>query len=242
MAEVFTPRTKAPEQDNKYYRLIAGGGYSPCIPGRPNYSPDGKSALNNCVGYSWGRMAELEQDPAIKVGCYPGHSYPSDAYVWLSNSQKQGFKTGSVPKLGAVAVWVSNRNPRRGHVANVEKVNSDGSWKSSESGLDTRPSWWSNTYNSKSYKAGYKFLGFIYSPTEWVEKKPTPAPAFKKGDKVRIIAKGNSQASGKGIPSGGIGYVRYVLRIIVGAVYPYQVGSSNGVTTGFYKAEALKKL
>ena len=90
MAEIFTPRTKAPEQDNKYYRLIAGGGVSPCIAGRPNYSPDGKSALNNCVGYSWGRMAELEQDPAIKVGCYPGHSYPSDAYVWLSNSQKQG--------------------------------------------------------------------------------------------------------------------------------------------------------
>ena len=241
MAEnIFVPRTQVPREDNKYYRLIAGGGVSPCIPGRPNYSEDGKSALNNCVGYSWGRMAELEQDPAIKVGCYPGHSYPSDAYVWLENSKKQGFKTGMTPKLGAVAVWVSNRNKKLGHVGNVEKVYADGSWQSSESGYDTRPSWWSNHYNAKSYKGGYSFKGFIYSPTEW--KEPEPVPDLKKGDKVKITGRGNSQASGKGIPAGGIGYVRYILRIIVGAAYPYQVGSLNGVTTGFYKADALKKL
>lgn len=240
MANIFTPRTKAPEQNNKYYRLIAGGGVSPCIAGRPNYAPDGKSALNNCVGYSWGRMAELEKDPVIKVGCYPGHSYPSDAYLWLDNSKKQGFKTGLTPKLGAVAVWISNRNKKKGHVGNVEAINADGSWKSSESGLDTSPSWWSNTYNKKSYKAGYSFLGFIYSPTEWTEKEPEPE--FKKGDKVRIIARGNSQASGKGLPAGGIGYTRYILKVWVGKPYPYQVGSLNGTTTGYYKAEALKKL
>ena len=238
--KTFTPRTAAPKQDNKYYRLIAGGGVSPCIAGRPNYSSDGKSALNNCVGYCWGRSAELEEDPAIKIGCFPGHNYPSDAYVWLQNSVKQGFKTGTSPKLGAVAVWVSNRNKKKGHVATVEKINADGSWKSSESGYDTTPSWWSNTYSKTSYKAGYSFKGFIYLPTDWKEKEPELP--FKVGDRVRIVAKGNSQASGKGLIAGGVGYVRYVLKIHVGQPYPYQVGSSNGVTTGYYKAEALKKL
>ena len=237
---IFTPRTEIPAKENKWYRLLAGGGVSPCIPGRPNYCDDGKSALANCVGYSWGRMAELEEDPAIKVGCYPGHNYPGDAYMWLTYSQKQGFKTGVTPKLGAVAVWVSNRNKKLGHVANVEKIYDDGSWQSSESGLNTTPFWWSNKYNSKSYKAGYSFKGFVYPPTDWKEKEPEPV--FKKGDKVRIIAKGNSQASGKGLPAGGVGYVRYVLKVHVGAAYPYQVGSLNGVTTGYYKAEALKKL
>lgn len=237
MPEYFKPRTTAPEQDNKYYRLLAGGGVSPCIPGRPNYSPDGKSALNNCVGYSWGRMAELEEDPAIKVGCYPGHNYPSDAYKWLDYSKKQGFKTGMTPKLGAVAVWVSNRNKKLGHVGNVEEIFSDGSWQSSESGYDTRPSWWSKKYSKTSYKAGYKFLGFVYPPTDWKAE-----PVLKKGDKVQIIAPGNSRSSGKGNTSWGVGYIRYILKIIVGAEYPYQVGSRLGVTTGFYKENALKKL
>lgn len=237
MTEYFKPRTSAPEQNNKYYRLLAGGGVSPCIPGRLNYSPDGKSALNNCCGYSWGRMAELEQDPAIKVGCYPGHSYPSDAYVWLENSKKQGFKTGTTPKLGAVAVWVSNRNKKKGHVGNVEDILPDGRWVSSESGYDTRPSWWSNTYSKTSYKAGYKFLGFVYPPTDWKAE-----PTLKKGDRVQITAPGNSRSNGTGNKSWGVGYVRYILKVIVGAAYPYQVGSRIGVTTGFYKADALKKL
>ena len=239
MTKYFKPCTKAPDQTNKYYRLISGGGYSPCIPGRPNYSKDGKSALNNCVGWSWGRMAEIEEDPHCKVGCAPGRSYPGDAYMWLDYSKRRGFKTGTVPKLGAVAVWISRKNRRVGHVGNVETVNDDGTWGSSESGLDTSVSWWSRLYPKSSYKAGYVFQGFIYSPTEWI---PEPEPELKAGDKVRIIGEGNSQANGKGSTAYGIGYVRYIYKIYEGSEYPYRVGFTNGVTTGFYKAEALEKI
>lgn len=237
MSKIYVPRTSPPEQNNKYYRLIAGGGYSPCIAGRPNYASDGKSALNNCVGYCWGRASETEQDPTIKIGCFPGHSYPSDAYVWLQYSAKQGFKTGLDPKLGATAVWVNNRNKKKGHVATVEKINADGTWVSSESGYDCTPSWWSKTYSKTSYKAGYTFKGFVYLPTDWKEKDE-----LVKGDKVKIIGKGNSRSDGKGLVAGGVGYIRYINDILVGRPYPYKVGSAAGVTTGYYTAEALEKL
>ena len=74
------------------------------------------------------------------------------------------------------------------------------------------------------------------------EPKPTPKYKLKVGDKVRIIGKGYSNASGKGgHAAGGIGLVRYVKKIHSGKTYPYQVGNNEG-TTGFYKEKSLRKL
>lgn len=87
-----------------------------------------------------------------------------------------------------------------------------------------------------------------YSLKKYVEDvKPTPTPTptptyvFKKGDKVQIIGKGNSQADGKGKSAGGIGYKRTIKKIHDGKKYPYQVGNLLG-TTGFYQEKALKKI
>lgn len=69
----------------------------------------------------------------------------------------------------------------------------------------------------------------------------TKITKLKVGDKVKIIAKGNSSSNGKGVAAGGISWVRKILKIHSGKAYPYQVGDSTG-TTGFYKENALKKL
>ena len=234
--KLFVRQTKMPTAGDKWYTLKSYGGISPCIPGRPA-AWEG-SVYRNCVGHSWGRFASLEENPNCKVGCAKGNDYPGDAWTWFKNSIAQGYKTGTEPKLGAVAVW--SRKNAQGHVANVEKVYDDNSWDSSESGYNATKDWWSNHYNAKSYKSGYTFIGFVYPKYEFVESLE-PTPKFKVGDYVKIVAKGNSRASGTGRAAYGIGYKRYILRIIKGAKYPYQVGVGSA-TTGFYTESALKKL
>lgn len=65
--------------------------------------------------------------------------------------------------------------------------------------------------------------------------------SLKVGDKVKIIGKGNSQASGGGTTAGGIGWTRTIKKVYSGKPFPYQVGNDSG-TTGFYPASSLQKL
>lgn len=64
---------------------------------------------------------------------------------------------------------------------------------------------------------------------------------LNKGTKVKIIKTGKASANGKGATAGGIGWQRRILAVHKGEAYPYQVGNNEG-TTGFYKADALKKI
>ena len=68
------------------------------------------------------------------------------------------------------------------------------------------------------------------------------ASSFKKGDKVKIVGSGNSQANGNGIKAGGIGYEREIIKEpLLDQPNPYCVGL-NGVATGWYPASSLQKL
>lgn len=79
---------------------------------------------------------------------------------------------------------------------------------------------------------------------------PTPAPtsapsnssALKVGDKVRIVGKGNGSSFGTSNVAFGIGWDREIIKIWTGRKFPYQVGIKNKGTTGFYTADALKKI
>lgn len=64
---------------------------------------------------------------------------------------------------------------------------------------------------------------------------------LKVGDSVKIVNYGNAMANGNGRKAYGYGWTRRILKIYDGYAYPYQVGNNSG-TTGFYKADALKKL
>lgn len=80
---------------------------------------------------------------------------------------------------------------------------------------------------------------------KYEEPTPTPTPApsteLNVGDAVEIIGTGNGSAYGGSNTAYGIGWKRQILKIWNGKPYPYQVGN-NTATTGFYKAEALRKL
>lgn len=86
------------------------------------------------------------------------------------------------------------------------------------------------------------------SITKYNEPAPTPTPAptpapstgLSVGDKVEIIGTGNGSSYGTSNTAYGIGWTRQVLKIWDGRPFPYQVGNNSG-TTGFYKAEALRK-
>lgn len=240
---LFIPVTKCPEKNDPYYTLIKYGGYSHGILGKP--SAWAGSALNNCVGNAWGETAKREGNPNCKIGCVKGTDYPDDAKDWLENSKAQGYEIGMKAELGATAVWT--RKGTLGHLGVVNKVYKndpvyeDGSWDSSESGYKTRPTWWSKHYNAKSHKNGYVFQGFVLPKYEYYIE---PEQEFNVGDKVQITARGNSRPDGKGSASYGIGYKRYVIAYIEGAKYPYQIGLTSPTirTTGYYTAEALKKI
>ena len=224
---MFSPRTTAPTAADKWYDRIGHGGDSPCIAGVPEAWPG--SVLSNCVGYAFGRVAEI-LGGFIKIGYSYGNK-PYSAHKWFA--AKDGLERGKTPKPGAVCCWEKN-DGKSGHVAVVEKVNADGSWMSSESsfkGIAFR----NRNYPKSSYRSGFKFQGFIYIPI------PPEPEHLQVGDKVEIIGKGFSSCSGGVSTVKPIGWKREVLGIRENTRYPYRVGS-KGVTTAWYSADSLKKI
>lgn len=94
------------------------------------------------------------------------------------------------------------------------------------------------------FKVGFKdgrTTGYYKADAlEVIGNSETPAE-LKVGDKVKITKFGNSNSFGTGRKAFGKGWTRYILKIWPMRKYPYQVGNASG-TTGFYKADALKKL
>lgn len=81
----------------------------------------------------------------------------------------------------------------------------------------------------------------IEVPVVKEEPKKEEPTYLKVGTKVRIAGTGRASSYGTGARAGGIGWSRVILKVWEGRPYPYQVGNNSG-TTGFYKAEALKKI
>lgn len=88
-------------------------------------------------------------------------------------------------------------------------------------------------------------LGWMDESSISAYSEPTPAPTpeprpLSVGDTVEIVGTGNGSSYGTSNTAYGIGWTRQILKIWGGRSYPYQVGNSTG-TTGFYRAEALKR-
>lgn len=162
---MFVPRLTCPEAGNKYYMRIASGGYSGAIKGNPTVA--GCDTLANCVGYAAGRFNEI-----IGAGKFVYLQYPPNAEDFMDAAKAEGLKTGTEPKLGAIICWSKGKTHTSadgaGHVAVVEKINSDGSIITSESGYGAKNIFWT-THREKAggnwgASTAYKFLGFIYQP------------------------------------------------------------------------------
>ena len=142
----FTPRTTAPKWGDPYW-----------FSNNPYYPDYG---MPNCTAYAFGRFYEI-------LGSYPKLG-TGDAGTWYGN-RSDGYKRGSTPKVGAVACWAKPGSS--GHVAIVEKVNSDGSIVTSESAWSATKSennpnyFYTTTRTPNNYASNaYVFQGFIYNP------------------------------------------------------------------------------
>lgn len=174
----YNPRTTAPSTTDKHWIKTTKGGYNECI------LISGNSCLPNCVGYSWGRWYELLGNrPKLSRG---------NAENWYGYSD--GYKRGNTPKLGAVICWrkgkAGNSNDGAGHVAIVEKINSDGSILLSESCYGGSRFKTRTVKKSNNYYLGskYTFQGFIYLPIEFEEETNEIEYVVKKGDTLSGIA------------------------------------------------------
>lgn len=83
--------------------------------------------------------------------------------------------------------------------------------------------------------------GFYKADALEVIERNADRKELRIGDKVKIIKTGNANSFGTGGKAGGKGWTRYIMNIYPGRKYPYAVGNSTGIT-GFYKADALKRL
>lgn len=103
-----------------------------------------------------------------------------NAENFIEKAQAYGLKISSTPTLGGIMVWQKgslSSGDGAGHVAIVERKNSDGSIYTSESGWGG-PTFFNSTRNNSNGRWGmssaYSFRGCIINPS--VNDEPTPTP------------------------------------------------------------------
>lgn len=252
---MFKIRTTLPELGSPYYNTVKNGGMSKCVQGKMKDTGKpykGLDVLGNCVGWVNGRVNEAIGKDTMK------YQFICNAESFIKYYVDKGYKLelSQTPVAGSVMIWSKGEITGKdgaGHVAFAEIDNKDGSVFTSESGWNNKNAMFNKTRSKGKdgnwgMKAPYKFLGFMIIPE--LIPEPTPEPEvipekpkkeLKVGDKVKIVATGRASSNGNGKIARGIGWKRTILKIHKDKKYPYQVGNSIG-TTGFYKAEALKKI
>lgn len=138
--------------------------YCPVEPITHTCTLGGGELTGQCVGYAWGRFAEI-------MNAYPTGLPAGDAGTWYSSdTTHEKSSDPQKPRLGAVIVW--KKPGAAGHVAIVEEIERDSSGTvisvtTSESGWGN--SWSNRFFTSKRYppnysSGSYQFQGFIYNP------------------------------------------------------------------------------
>lgn len=178
----FTPRTVTPAGLYlPYYMTVASGGYNTSITG--NGAITGANVLNNCVGYSQGRMLEMYNEMYGSTTSNPFSMFNANAEDWYQIAINNGFSVGTVPQLGAVGVYYSALQ-NVGHVVNVEAYN-NGVWEISEGHYyyPNNLGSWDYSYLDANYRpafmggdTSFTVYGFIYP----FRDTPTPTPTRRK--------------------------------------------------------------
>lgn len=230
----FTMRTTRPS-NNKNYIVTGSDGWNTCIKGNPTYAP--ANALANCVGYASGRFNEIINIARDTSGC-TYKTLNCNAINFKERAEAAGLKTGSTPRRGAIMCW---GNSGAGHVAIVERVDSNNQVYTSESGWGSSAIFWNSTRSNSNGRWGlasnYYFRCFIYLPDD-VQKlidgsptptpQPTPSDKFNIGDKV-VINGPLYVSSNAASPSGSVSNkVTNITRKVPGTAHPYNTTGDLG--------------
>ena len=226
---VFSPRLSAPSASNKNWISTSKGGYNQCLV----IDKRTGSCLPNCVGYAWGRWREL-------LGKAPSLSR-SNAENWYETHD--GYSRGTKPKPGAVICWRKGKvgvgSDGAGHVAIVEKVNSDGSITCSNSSYGGRRFWLFTKKAPYSIGTGYVFQGFIYLPKSYDEPTETKI-RLQEANHPTSIWKGHT-FSVHGTIKSDLTMTRVEVGIVSGKtgtyVYHYDNKKVNAKTFDIHKAD-----
>ena len=147
----YNPRLTEPSSNDLNWIHTSKGGKNSCI------LITGNSVLPNCVGYAWGRFMEV-------LGSTPKLAR-TNAENWYNYND--GYERGSEPRLGAVLCFAKGKagvsSDGAGHVAIVEKINTDGSIVTSNSDYGGKR-FFTRIFTKPYSMRGYTFQGFIYNP------------------------------------------------------------------------------
>ena len=231
----FTMRTSRPA-NNKNFIVTGSGGWNTCIKGNPLYAP--ANALANCVGYASGRFNEIINIARDTSGC-TYKTLNCNAVGFKERAEAAGLKTGSTPRRGAIMCW--GKEGGAGHVAIVERVDSNNQVYTSESGWGSSTAFWNQIRDNSNGRWGmsssYSFRCFIYLPSD-VQKivdggqptppAPTPSDKFNIGDHV-IINGPLYVSSNASSPAGRTGdRETYITRKNPGSAHPYNTTGDLG--------------
>lgn len=184
-------RTSKPGANNKFYITTGAGGYSQCIVGYP--TDKHCNVLANCVGYACGRFNEI-------IGSMKYPYLNCNAENFIERAKTMGLKVVPYPTLGGIMVWKKgntlNGNDGAGHVAIVERIDSENQIYTSESGYGSSAFWNSLRNNNNGRWGlgyGYSFRGCIINPAigdvHYVKPTPTPKPS---GETIYIVKSGDT--------------------------------------------------
>lgn len=175
-----------------------------CIiqPETRSFTLDGDVLTSNCTAYAYGRFSEiLGKKASLPTG---------NAGTWYGQNKSSGaYECGNSPQLGAVACW-SYPNAA-GHVAVVEKINSDGSILLSESGWGSGLFWTSTRYGPNWYGGAYNFQGFIYNPA--VKGLTDTLSSFIKCAQLHVHETNSWVCSKTGITAGSAWSAAFVIAV-----------------------------
>jgi surface antigen len=168
-------RTSCPN-NNKYYITTSKGGWNKAIQGKPTKS--GANVLANCVGYANGRFAEIIGKDYIE------YQLVCNAENFIEKAQQYGLQISNKATLGGIMVWGGNGS-LAGHVAIVERIDSDNQIYTSESAYGGSAFYNATRRNDNGrwgMSSNYWFRGCIVNPSN-----PQPEPTPSGDEQIKYI-------------------------------------------------------
>ena len=155
---MFKPILTKPVND-PFFITIESGGLNPCGKGKP--TDPTADAMANCVSFVVGAFNKH----AGETWCHYFGSMNAKS-IYTVAVRDYHFPTSIVPKVGAIACWSGGKDGR-GHVAEVEVVNKDGSIVLAMSGYESyifKTVTVTNANGRWGMTSDYKFQGFVENP------------------------------------------------------------------------------